>query len=409
MRIAVWHNLPSGGGKRALHDHLEGLAGRGHEIEIWNPPTADGGYLPLGGFGREHSVALDWPVRSDWRDRLHLRPPQEAQLNAMEAHARRCAEEIGRGGFDVLFANSCQYFRTTPIGRLVDLPSVLYLQEPFRWLYEAMPRLPWVAPDPASGLGLRRWRRAAADQLRVWGLRVQAREELRNARAFDRILVNSFFSRESVLRAYGLESDVCYLGVDLDRFRDRGEARQPTVLGLGSFTPEKGVEFAIRAVAALPEPRPRLVWIGNYVEEGYLTHMTALAAELGVVFEPKARVSDATIFDELNSACAMIYAPRLEPFGLAPIEAGACGLPVVAVAEGGVRETVVDSVNGLVVEPRPTAAAAALARLFNEPELYARLRAAARRDVVAKWSLEAATDRIEAKLFEVAGRDRTAA
>ena len=44
---------------------------------------------------------------------------------------------------------------------------------------------------------------------------------------------------------------------------------------------------------------------------------------------------------QIHSTAAMLYAPRLEPFGLAPLEANACGLPVIAVPEGGVRETVV--------------------------------------------------------------------
>jgi glycosyltransferase involved in cell wall biosynthesis len=47
----------------------------------------------------------------------------------------------------------------------------------------------------------------------------------------------------------------------------------------------------------------------------------------------------------------MAYAPRLEPLGLAPLEAGACGLPVVAVAEAGVRETVVDGITGSLTGP----------------------------------------------------------
>jgi len=41
MRIAVWHNLPSGGAKRALYDHVRGLVDRGHSIESWCLPTSD--------------------------------------------------------------------------------------------------------------------------------------------------------------------------------------------------------------------------------------------------------------------------------------------------------------------------------------------------------------------------------
>src|SRR5229473_3089346 len=58
MKIAIWHNLPSGGGKRALYDHVRGLVARGHEVEGWCPPTADRSYLPLSTIVPEHVVPL---------------------------------------------------------------------------------------------------------------------------------------------------------------------------------------------------------------------------------------------------------------------------------------------------------------------------------------------------------------
>jgi len=48
----------------------------------------------------------------------------------------------------------------------------------------------------------------------------------------------------------------------------------------------------------------------------------------------------------------MVYSARLEPFGLAPLEANACATPVVAVAEGGVRESIRNGVNGVLISER---------------------------------------------------------
>src|SRR5260221_3882931 len=59
MKIAVWHNLPSGGGKRALYYHARGLVQRGHFVEAWCPPTSNRNYLPLGEFITEHVLPLD--------------------------------------------------------------------------------------------------------------------------------------------------------------------------------------------------------------------------------------------------------------------------------------------------------------------------------------------------------------
>jgi hypothetical protein len=58
VRIAVWHNLPSGGGKRALVDQVAALQARGHHIESWCPPSADQDFLPLGQLIPEHVVPV---------------------------------------------------------------------------------------------------------------------------------------------------------------------------------------------------------------------------------------------------------------------------------------------------------------------------------------------------------------
>ena len=96
------------------------------------------------------------------------------------------------------------------------------------------------------------------DFANVQPMRVQAREEAVNAHAFDRILCNSRFTRESILRIYGREARVCYLGIDTDAFRPTGAAKEGYVIGLGTFGHHKGIDIAIRAVATIdPAARPR--------------------------------------------------------------------------------------------------------------------------------------------------------
>ena len=404
MRIAVWHNLPSGGGRRALYDHVRGLVSRGHTVEAWCPPTADRAFLPFGPEVREHVVDLVWPT--PWRrsDEWQITLGTERSLAAMDDHCRQCAAEIDAGGFDVLFANSCMLFRTNPIGRFTQTPAVLYLQEPMRRLYEAQPVLPWLARPRGAWSPWRpsTYRSTFVDIRKLRNNRVQAREEASNAASFRRILVNSYFSRESVLRAYGLDSSVCYLGVNIEHFTDKGLPRRTDVVSLGSITREKNLAFCIEGIAAIAAPRPRLVWIGNIADNGYLGEMRQLAAARHVEFEAMIRVSDDTVLNVLNRAAVMVYAPRLEPFGLAPLEANACGVPVVAVAEGGVRETVIDGVNGLLVPHDPAAMGAAVARLLRAPALARQLGANARQVVEERWGLASATDRIEQELARYA-------
>ena len=402
MKIAVWHNLPSGGGKRALYYHVRGLLARGHTVESWCPPTADQSYLPLGELLTEHIVTLDWQPRAEKKlaaklSTLRLDPL--TRIEALDRHCRQCAEEINRGDFDLLFANSSLYQAVSSIGRYVRLPKVIYLQEPTREYFEAMPEPLWNAlPPVASYLSPAYLRDYLKDLVKTQTWRAMLREEVRNAKAFDVVLVNSLYSRESIMRAYGLDAKVCYLGVDTEKFIDLDLPRENYVVGLGAFVKLKNVEFALRSLAEMGEPRPRLIWIGNAADPSYLEDMKQLAARLKVNFEPRVRIDDAELVEVLNRARLMIQCSRLEPFGFAPLEANACGTPVIAAAEGGIRETIVDGVNGLLVDNDPRAMAAAIARLSNAPEYARRLGQTGRQQVIEKWSVEASVERLEQRL-----------
>jgi glycosyltransferase involved in cell wall biosynthesis len=359
--------------------------------------------LPLSELITEHVIELEWQATVERRGigrLLALYCSVANRIAAMERHCMQCATEINRGDFDLLLANPCRFFRVSSIGRFVKVPKVIYLQEPYRRLYEAMPRLPWLAlPSPGNGW----WRPAhlksfVADAVAVQGLRLQAREEYANAQAFDTILANSHFSRESILRAYGLDAKVCYLGIDTELFKFQPKRTGNFVLGVGAFVPEKNIEFVIKALAMIPKNRPKLVWIGNVAWPAYLDQLVGLARSLGVCFEARQGIGDLELIDTLQRAMMLLYAPRLEPFGLAPLEASACGVPVIAVAEGGVRETVVDGLNGLVVEHDPGAMAQAVQRLLNDTDYAQELGRSGRRMVLEQWSLTAATERLERAL-----------
>jgi glycosyltransferase involved in cell wall biosynthesis len=392
MKIAVWHNLHSGGGKRALWHHVAGLLQRGHQVESWCPLTASQEFLPLSGLCPEHVL----PFRREGRWKGWMDVPR--MLREMQAHCRECGRQMEEKGFDILFANACVFFATTPVARFVRIPKVLYLGEPHREFYEALPKLLWLTTTE-EGKGLRRIRlaRGLANFIRLYAMRVQAQAEIANAAAFDEILVNSLFSRESVLRAYGLESRVCYLGVDTERFQPSGDPPGDYVIGLGSLDYWKGLDRAVRAIGAIPMvKRPRLVWVGNRCGLRYVVGVNKLARDLGVEFQIRHMIGDPELVGLISRARVMLYTSRLEPFGLAPLEANACGVPVVAVAEGGVRETIENGRNGLLVsDAQPANLAAALMTILDNPSLAAEMRAKARDHVVSRWSLEPAILRLE--------------
>lgn len=404
MKIAIWHNLPSGGGLRTLDDQLLGLAARGHELHGWSPP--DAGRCGAGGGVSWHEVPLDVPplwyashrLRSAWRGRRR-------DLDAFVEHSARCADEIASIRPDVVLAHSCQSFRVPAVGAYLQVPSAVFLHEPNRRLYEATSGAPWAASGEvrrASPQGVR----AFIDELvEVEMHRVQVGSERAWADGFDEVLVNSHFSRESVLRAYGRDSRVCRLGIDLARFapQERPAQLRGTVLTVGALVPEKNAEFLIRALATAGGAVERFTWIANHVySPPYHRAITSLAEGLGVPFELRQAVSDGELLRLLAGADVFVYAPRLEPFGLAPLEANATGLPVVAVAEAGIRETISHGVNGLLVEPEENAFGKAVAGLLTDAAGTRALGSTALSHVATHWRLDGAVDRLEARLLALA-------
>jgi hypothetical protein len=111
MKIAVWHNLHSGGGSRALQYHIQGLVENGHEVEVWAADPDASGFMNLPENVRLHKVPLTYSEQQpSIRERFtSFFFEKDANMKAMEKHCKKCASEINQGGFDILFANSCFY------------------------------------------------------------------------------------------------------------------------------------------------------------------------------------------------------------------------------------------------------------------------------------------------------------
>ena len=176
-------------------------------------------------------------------------------------------------------------------------------------------------------------------------------------------------------------------GVDLQRFRPDGpaEARRPRLrrlLYVGRLVERKGIGNVVSALAALPDAElvvaggPDAAALDADPEVGRLRK---LAAEHGVAdrLDLRGRVSRDDLPAIMRSADAVVCVPWYEPFGIVPLEAMACGIPVVASAVGGMIDTVVDGVTGVHVPPRdPERLADALRPLLADRPRRKRLGAA---------------------------------
>jgi glycosyltransferase involved in cell wall biosynthesis len=150
------------------------------------------------------------------------------------------------------------------------------------------------------------------------------------------------------------------------------------LLCVGRVEPRKGFRTAVEALQALPDATLRII---GPADPGHRTELVDLATSLGVA----ARLSfdvvgRARLAEAYRAADALLFTSAWqEPFGLVPLEAMACSVPVVACATGGAAEFLEDGTNCVVVPSQDVPAlTAAITRLADDPGLRTRLRAGGR-------------------------------
>lgn len=361
------------GGQNIYVDRVaRGLAAKGHTVDVLT--RRDQPDLPT-------LVDVQRGVRVLHIDAGPPEPlPKEDLLPFMPAFAAAAGTLIKRGrGYDVQHAN---FFMSGWVG--------LALRRRFG--------IPLVVTFHALGL-VRQRHQGGAD--RFPKVRIPIEHQL--AGGADAVIATCPQDEQDLLELYGADPahvHVVPCGVDIDQFRAGGRARararlridpsEFVVLQLGRMVPRKGVDNVVRALAQLDgPPRARLYIVGGATREPDL-HATPELERLRSIAEAHG-VADRVVFvgrrdqselrDWYQAADVFATTPWYEPFGITPLEAMACGRPVVASAVGGLKTTVLDGVTGFLVPPNDaTALARRLDQLRRQPSLASALgRAGAQR------------------------------
>ncbi len=221
--------------------------------------------------------------------------------------------------------------------------------------------------------------RAALERLARWDAATSGRPH--------RYLSISQYVAGRIHRYYNRRSVIVHPPVDTEFYQPTGAAPEPFALVVSALVPYKRVDLAIDACRLAGVP---LVVVGQGPEQARLE---ALA---GPTVRFTGPLPDEQVRD-LYRRARVVMLPGVEDFGLVPVEAQACGRPVVALAEGGATETVVDGVTGLLVPvATPEAFAHALERL---PTLE--VDSAAIRTHALQFSREVFLDRFERELDDL--------
>jgi glycosyltransferase involved in cell wall biosynthesis len=227
-------------------------------------------------------------------------------------------EQLDLGGYDVVLSSSAS------IGKGVltrpDQLHIAYVHSPMRYAWD-------MQHEYLRDAGLARGARALFAR---WLLHKARLWDSRTANSVDHFIANSRFIADRIWRVYRREADVIYPPVDVNAFALR-EQKDDFYLTASRLVPYKKVPAIVEAFRALPDRQ--LVVVGD---GGDLKRAKALA---GPNVEIVGYQPPAALRELMQRAKAFVFAAE-EDFGIAPVEAQACGTPVIAYARGGALETI---------------------------------------------------------------------
>jgi len=392
MKIALFHNVSNGGVKRAIYEQAKELIKRGHVVDAFIPTADQEWFLPLDevvSMKKSYAVKNIIPYINIKGFRIiyyYFTPWAQKRVQ------KRIAEDINKGQYDIAFVHQVVPTHGPFILRYLDIPAIYYLQDPL------LRGLEYKLIEKQDNDSLNNLAHTLKESINTFYAKtILLPIDRSNTKHAKRILVNSYYSHESVLRAYGLNSYVCYLGVDTEKFKPLIDiSKENIILSVGRLHILKGFRFILHSLAKVKQniKKFKYVIIGdvNYVQEHRI--LTELARKNNVDLEIKINISEAELIQYYNKARLVVNASYAEPFGLVSLEAMSCGTPVVGVKEGGLREVIEHEKTGLLIDRDEQEFGEAVMYLFNNPRLCKEMGANARDVAIQKWSWAKATDRL---------------
>jgi glycosyltransferase involved in cell wall biosynthesis len=370
-RIAVFHCgfTYSGGGERLVIEEVLGLRRRGYEVECY-APTVDASrcYPDLIGAVGVKTFLPQLPRWFPFREAMQM----GATSLLMPLYAWRF-----RGVDAIVGCNQPSAWIAWWAARLMDVPYVVYLNQPNRLVY------PRNIDRQTGWVSNADYRLLAEVVLRA--TRFVAWADRRSIQEADQLLVNGDYIGNIIRRTYRRDAVDCPAGCHVAasgfpmplEVRFSGgltingyPIRRPYVLLTNRHYPQKRFDLAIRAMAEVRQHHPRVQLVVPGPATSHTATLKALVSELHL--DDAVLFLDAITEDELQSlyegAAVYVYPAPEEDFGMGVIESMAKGVPVVAWNQAGPTVTVAPG-TGYLAEPLDVHDyAAAIAALLDRPE-----------------------------------------
>ena len=404
-KICIYHNLTSGGSKRELFEFTQRFKHNNYTIHLYCHSYEKGTYLDLTKLVNETYI---FPIH--FINKISFTLPflksiinyiiDLINIKILDSVSKSIAYTIDKENYDFVFVHHNKDYVQSPfIIKYLKTKSIYFCAEPFRKFYEKEISSKIDFYDQEGGF------------IKIYTLLTDMLEkpcrksidkkikcyDYDNIQRSDVILTNSYFSSENILAAYGLSSKVVHLGGDSFQNFNQGHTsdKENTIISIGAINGLKGYDFIIRSLGTIEENmRPDFIIIGNATNKLYLKSIQYLADRLKVHLKIFENISDEKLSRLIQKSTLFVYAPYLEPLGLAPLEAMSFGLPVVAVKQGGPRESIVDGLNGFLVDRNPNEFGKKICLIHQDSSLREKLSKGATECISSYWNWDMAFERL---------------
>lgn len=346
MKIAIFHELDFGGARRVVQEFSKRL-NLVYDVDLYfvddkEDKAIKGNcknvfYYP---FYSKNWKGNDWKTRL-YKDTIEL-------FNLYTLH-KKIADDIKSGGYNYVFVHPSKYTQAPFLLRFLG-NCVYYCQEPLRIIYDPL-------MSDLSGI------KFPKNIYEFFNRKIRKWIDIMNFNSARIILSNSKFSEKFIKKSYGKPSEICYLGVDTDFFKPLGIKKTTDVLFIGSK------EIGYSLLNNLPK----------LFKDKIKIH--ALFRENG-----KVSVTDNELVKIYNQSKILVALNHNEPFGLIPLEAMACGVPVIAVNEGGYSESVVNNRTGFLISRDFNVLYKKVNKLIRDDDLRQKMGKNARENILQNWT-----------------------
>jgi glycosyltransferase involved in cell wall biosynthesis len=349
MRVAFFHNLSAGGAKRVVFEQVKYLSKK-HEVEVFEIDQKENNYLNLAelvpvkkfAFSLSNKYSLIFKrLVSDYNNFY--------ELNVLH---KKIAKDIDNGKFDVVIVHPDIFTQAPFLLRYLKTSNIYYAHESLRIVYE-----PQFDFNENVILIKKLYEKLTR--------KIRKNIDRKNISKADRIICNSRFTKENIKKAYGLDCSVCYPGINTNLFKNLKIKKTTDVLFIGEMEDSEGYPL-----------------LKNLMEDN-LVKLKILSRK-----NRKFTLTDKELVNEYNKTKIVLCLNRNEPLGLIPLEAMSCGVPVIAVDEGGFKETVKHGLTGYLVKRDGKDIFGKIKNLLGEEKLYNRMSKNCRDDILKNWAWE---------------------